>query len=97
MPKEVEGLLKIAKIKNLARDTGIIKISEKRDGVVFLYANGKFDFEKVNGLVKKYGSKIKFSQGVEPYVTLGIKKASDKEFLNEIEEYLRSWKVFKNN
>jgi len=90
MPKEVENLLDIARIKNLARDSGIIKISQKKDGIIFLYSNGKFNFEKVNDLVKKYGNKIKFSKGIEPYITLSIKKISDKQFLSEIKDYLES-------
>lgn len=83
-------LLEVARIKNLARDLGVIKISQKKDGVVFLYDNGKFNFENINTLVKKYGSKIKFSQGIEPYITLSIKKTSDKQFLSEIKDYLKS-------
>ena len=90
MPTEVENLLNVARIKNLARSIGILKISQKKDGIVFLYANGKFNFEIVNDLVKKYGSKIKFSQGIEPYVTLSVKKTSDKQLLSEIEDYLKS-------
>lgn len=88
LPNEIENLIEVARIKNLAKDLGIIKISEKNDAVIFKYANGKFNIENVNKLVQKYGYKIKFSQGVEPYITLNIKKNSDKQILNDIKEYL---------
>ena len=89
IPDEIMNLIEVARIKELARNLGIIKISEKQSGVVFLYDNKKFNFEIVGDLVNKYGSKIKFSQGIEPYITLNIKKESDKEILNEVQEFLK--------
>ena len=88
MPKEVENLIDIARIKNLAKEAGIIKISEKMDAVIFLYNAAKFNNEIVGELVNIYGAKIRFSPGATPYVTLKINKTSDKQFLKDIEEYL---------
>jgi len=90
MPKEVENLLEVARIKELARKLGIEKISEKRDGIVFLYEAQKFNFEIVDELVRKYGSKIRFSPGTQPYITLGINKVSDKQILEDVKGYLMS-------
>ena len=42
IPDEVMNLIEVARIKELARNLGIIKISEKQDGVVFLYDNNKY-------------------------------------------------------
>lgn len=90
MPKEVENLIEVARIKELARELGIEKISEKQAGIVFLYDSNKFKVEIVDKLVKKYGSKIRFSPGTQPYVTLEIKKESDKQILDDVNEYLMS-------
>jgi len=90
MPKEVENLIEVARIKELARKAGIEKISEKKDGIVFLYASQKFNFEILDELVRKYGNKIKFSSGVQPYVTLEINKASDKQTLEDVKKYIMS-------
>ena len=89
IPDEIMNLIEVARIKELARNLGIIKISEKQSGIVFLYDNKKFNYEIVGDLVNKYGGKIKFSQGIEPYITLNIKKESDKEILNEVQEFLK--------
>ena len=37
MPKEVENLLEVARIKELAKKAHIVKISQKKDGIVFTY------------------------------------------------------------
>ena len=90
MPKEVENLIEIARIKELAKELGIIKISEKKDGVVFIYDNNKFSNKIVDLLLEKYGYKIRFSPGAQPYVTLKVTKVSDKQILEEVKNYLMS-------
>ena len=90
MPSEVENLLEIARIKNLGRNANILKITQKRDGVVFLYDNNKFNIDIVTMLVKKYNRRVKFSPGMEPYITLMLEGKNDKEKLKEIEEFLMS-------
>ena len=88
MPNEIMNLIEVARIKELARNLGIIKISEKQSGIVFLYDKNKFNFEILEDLVKKYGNNIRFSQGVEPYITLNIKRESDKQILENTKEFL---------
>lgn len=90
MPSEVENLIEIARIKNLGRRANILKITQKKDGVVFLYDNSKFNMDIVMNLVKKYNRKVKFSPGIEPYITLILEGKNDKEKLKEIEEFLMS-------
>ncbi len=90
MPQEVENLLEIARIKNGARKANIVKISQKRDGISFLYDNSKFDVSLVNKLIEKYNRKVRFSTGIEPYITLLLDGKSDKEKLKEIEEFLEN-------
>ena len=90
MPSEVENLIEIARMKNLGRRANILKITQKKDGVVFLYDNSKFNMDIVMNLVKKYNRKVKFSPGIEPYITLILEGKNDKEKLKEIEEFLMS-------
>lgn len=89
MPKEVENLLEIARIKNLAREANVLKIMQKRDGIVFLYEANKFDISLVDKMVKKYNRRVKFSKGVDPYITLILEGKQDKEKLKEIQEFLK--------
>ena len=90
MPEEVENLLEIARIKNLARNANVIKISQKKDGIVFLYDKAKFEMELVTTLVKKYNRKVRFSPGIDPYITFLLDGKNDKEKLKEIEEFLNA-------
>lgn len=87
IPREVENLIEVARIKNLARKVGITKISEKQAGIVFVYDSQKFNTEAVTKLAHKYANTLKFSPG---YATLKINKTSDKQILGDIKEYLMS-------
>ena len=90
MPDEILNLIEITRIKELARKLGIIKISEKTDSIMFLYDANKFNFDIINVLVKKYGSKLRFSKGMQPYLTLRVSKISDKQILEEVKEFLNA-------
>lgn len=96
MPQEVENLLEIARIKNLARTTNVLKIMQKRDGIVFLYDSAKFDMSLIDIMVKKYNRRIRFSPGKDPYITLILEKKVEREKLKEIQEFLMSNKVDEN-
>ena len=50
----------------------------------------KFNIDIVTMLVKKYNRRVKFSPGMEPYITLMLEGKNDKEKLKEIEEFLMS-------
>lgn len=89
MPKEVENLLKMARMKNLARAAGVLKIMQKKDGIVFLYDNNKFDVSQIDKMVKKYNRRIRFSNGLDPYITLVLEKKSEIDKLKEIQEFLK--------
>ncbi|MBP3256261.1 MAG: transcription-repair coupling factor [Clostridia bacterium] len=95
IPKEALNLLEIARIKNLAREVNVIKMAQKMDGIVFLFDKDKFDIEIVKKLVLRYGSKVHFSKGIEPYITYKIKKDSDRIFLDEIKNFLNECKLNK--
>ena len=89
MPEEVENLLEIARIKNLAKAANVLKIMQKRDGIVFIYDNSKFDMSLIDKMVKKYNRRVRFSPGKDPYITLILEKKTEREKLKEIEEFLK--------
>ena len=91
LPKELENLIDIARIKQLARKANILKISQRENGIVFYFVKEKIKPEMVNALITKYPMLVKFSNAVEPYVTLRIKENENiiekaKEFLNTVIE-----------
>ncbi len=88
MPKEVENLLEIARIKNGARKANVLKITQKRDGIVFFYDNHKFAISLVDKLVKQYNRRVRFSPGKDPYITLFLEGKNEREKLKEVEEFL---------
>lgn len=87
MPKEVENLIEIARIKNLAKNVGIIKILQKQENVIFYYEPSKFEMKMVDMLIQKYKNRIKFSPAHEPYITYKILKQNS--ILEEIKDFLQ--------
>ena len=87
MPKEIEKLLDIARIRNECRAKNIIKVAQKSDKVIFYFDEKTFDFSVVDKLLKKYGMRIKFSPAKNPYVTYKLKNIND--ILKEIKEFLQ--------
>ena len=89
MPNEIENLIEISRIKQLAKKQYLTKIQSRKDSVVFTYDVNKFDNNKVPELIKKYGSKIQFSSGLKPMITLKIDKNGEKALLQEVKEFLK--------
>ena len=86
MPKEVNNLIEIARIKNLCRKTNIIKLQQKQNGVVVFFKN--IPDEMLKKIIENYGSKVRFSPGEKPYITLKI----EKDAMKEIKEFLEKIK-----
>lgn len=86
MPKEVENLLEIARIKNACREKGINKINQRGNNVIFYFEESKFDFDKINKLIEKYKYRLKFSPSALPYITYKIDE--NKHIIREIKEFL---------
>ncbi len=86
MPYEIENLLDISRIKILAREKFILKISQKRENIIFYFDNNNFNFEIVDKLMKVYRNRIKFSPSKEPYIT--FKLIDQKNILQECKEFL---------
>ena len=87
MPQEVENLLKIARIKEICNQKGIIKITQRNNNIIFTFANNESFDMPIDELIKKYGDRIKFSPGKEPYITYKLKDQS--KTLEEIKDFLK--------
>ena len=83
MPKEVHNLIEIARIKNLCREQGVIKLQQKQNAVLIYYKNG----EKIDiaNILQNYGNRVRFSPGEKPYITLKI----EKDVVKELKEFLK--------
>ena len=88
MPKEVENLIKIAKIKQLCKMVNILKIVQRRENAVFYFDVDNFNTEIIDNLIKEYRNLIKFSPGKEPYVTLILNTTSEDKILESITQFL---------
>ena len=87
IPKEVENLIQIAKIKYLAKNLKISKISSKNTAVVFTFEPNQFKSD-ITELVKKYGNKIKFSNSIKPMITLETGTKEEQQILNQATQFL---------
>ena len=87
MPQEVENLLKIARIKEICNQKGIIKITQRNNNIIFTFANNESFDMPIDELIKKCGDRIKFSPGKEPYITYKLKDQS--KTLEEIKNFLK--------
>ena len=87
MPYEVENLLDIARIKSLAKEKYVLKISQKRENIIFYFDNSKFNFDIVDKLMKIYRNRIKFSPSKDPYIT--FKLENPKQILEECKDFLK--------
>ena len=85
VPEEVLSLIDIAKIKEMCKNIGITKIAQKEAVVIFSFEPEQFSLD-IDKLVKKYGSRIKFSSSVRPYITYKI--SNDSNVIDEIKEFL---------
>ena len=85
MPKEVYNLLRIAKIKEIAKEKGIVKILQKGNNIIFTFNPENFILD-IDKLVNTYENRIKFSPAKEPYVTYRIEDKNN--ILKEVVEFL---------
>ena len=89
MPKELENLLDIARIKNMCKEKNIIKLSQKTNNIVFYFDSNRFNMDNIDLLVNKYKENIRFSPGLESYITLKNIHNKDKTILKNIIEFLK--------
>ena len=94
MPKEVENLIEIARIKNIARPRHIVKIQEKQMGIVFTFSEDIIiEAETISKLLKQYKNKIHFSAIGKPYITLKI----ENNKIEEIKKFILNFDEMEKN
>ena len=86
MPDELENLIEIVRIKELARKSSITKIVQRMENIVFYFENNNYPENMINILIQRYGIRIKFSTGIEPYITL----KNAKNVVDDVKEFLRA-------
>ncbi len=86
MPKEVENLLEIARIKNLCKEKNVIKILQRERSIVFYLSNANFNFDNVSKIISKYQTRVKFSPSALPYVTYRFDE--NKSIIKQVKEFL---------
>ena len=89
MPDEIENLLEISRIKQLAKKKNLIKIQSRKNSIVFTYESNKFDNTSLSNIIEKYGNRIQFSSGLKPMITLKLEKQGEKGILQEVKEFLK--------
>ncbi len=90
VPKEVYNLLEVAKIKMLARELQVIKISQKDDNVMVQFNSPeKISNACVQILIDIYKSKVFFSSGAVPYITIKLQSKKDSDILSEVNKILK--------
>ena len=88
MPKEVENLIEIARIKMLCKEKNIFKVTQKMNNIVFYFDTKLFNMDVVDTLVKEYKDNLRFSAGTEPYITLKLRDNNSKTILTEVKRFL---------
>ena len=90
MPKEVENLIEIARIKILARNASVIKVIQKEKSIILNLDKDdiKINEEIIKKLLERYGTRLRFSAGVEPYITLKINEKDENKVIEQIKELL---------
>ena len=86
MPKEMESLMGIARIKEKCKEMGVLKVAQKENKVVFYFNPESFTLN-VADLIAEYSNRIKFSTGVNPYVTFTLKNTNN--VIDEILDFLK--------
>lgn len=89
IPQELENLIEVARIKQLAKAQNIIKVESKQSGILFTFDSSENIRYDITELVKKYGDQIKFSAGIKPMITYKTTNLKEKELIKEIKEFLQ--------
>ena len=72
IPLEIENLLQITRIRNLARQKNVVKIAQRGNNIIYHFDPENFDPEIVFKLITKFKSRIKFSKSAIPYLTFNL-------------------------
>ena len=87
LPRPVENLLYIARIKSMAHQVYLTEVQQKGDMLKFvLYEKAKLDVAKIPVLIAAHGNSLKFTADAKnPYFTYFLKKNSREKNINALE------------
>jgi transcription-repair coupling factor (superfamily II helicase) len=85
IPREIDNLLDITRIKNLARAKNVLKIAQKGNNIVYNFDGENFDMDIVSKLITKFKNRIKFSPSINPYLTYNL---NGGDVLEEVKNFL---------
>ena len=86
MPKEMFSLIGIARIKEKCKNMGITKVTQKENKIIFYFDSESFTLN-IPDLIEHYNNRIKFSTGINPYITFTLRNVNST--IEEIEEFLK--------
>ena len=89
LPKECVNLLEIARIKIFARALKVLSIIQKGNNIVIQFDTEELIAEKVQILIDLYKSRILFSNGISPYLTLKLQSEKDSDILKDVLNLLK--------
>ena len=84
LPKEIENLLEVARIKRLCKENNIIKIQQRLDRINFTIGKN-YDINKIQDLIKIYNNRIKVKNEKDTVITILLK---DNRVIDEIKAFL---------
>ena len=98
LPKSVENLLYIAKIKSMAHKVYLTEVSQKGDTLKFtLYEKAKLDAAKIPELIALYDSNVRFTADAKaPYFTYVLRKNTREKNVDAhtaLEKFLRDMQM----
>ena len=88
IPTEIENLLQITRIRNLARQKNVVKIAQRGNNILYHFDSDNFNPEIVTKLIMKFKSRIKFSKSAIPYLTFTINEIDCLEEVKSLLEVL---------
>ena len=87
MPKEVESLIQVAIIKILCKSSNVIKVQQKQNKILFYFSQNALTPEVIEKLINIYPKKIKFSQGIQGYITYEMES---NNVIRETQNFLKN-------
>ena len=95
IPGPVRNLIKVAYIKALARSLGISAVTEKKDSVIFTFADSKkIDFRAIAKTAEKYRRQLLFSAGASPHLVYKKPQVSGEKLADNIKILLQDLKSY---
>jgi transcription-repair coupling factor (superfamily II helicase) len=95
LPQPVKNLLSIASIKITAGEAGFSSVTEKEEGVIFQFKEGRnIDIKLIGNMISKHRRRLLFNAGNSPYLLYRLSGADESEILNNIKIILHDIKNY---